>query len=94
MFEVTADEKIEEAEVKQAVQQGIQSFLGVYGCAKAGVMLVENDSQRGIVKVQPKYVDQVKTALALIKEISKKQVQVKTMRVSGMLQNVKTGGVK
>ena len=76
-------------EVKAAVQQAIQQFLGDYGCAQAGIMLIENTDKEGILKVNTPYVPQVKTALALIKQINKEIVMVKTTKVSGMINNVK-----
>ena len=93
-YEVSSTKKLQSADVKSAVQLGLQSFMGAFGCAKAGVILVENTAKKGIIKVQVKYVDQAKTALALIKEISKQKVIIKTINVSGMLHQAKKGGLK
>lgn len=92
MFTITSEAAIAENDVKNAVQQGLHSFLGVYGCAKAGIMLVENNNQQGIVKVDPKYVNQAKTALISIKEINKNPIVITCPRVSGMIHNVKARG--
>ncbi len=93
-YEVSSAKVLQNADVKSAVQLGLQSFMGTFGCAKAGVVLVENTAKKGIIKVQVKYVDQAKTALALIKEINKQKVIVKTVKVSGMLHQAKKGGLK
>ncbi|MEK6903900.1 MAG: Rpp14/Pop5 family protein [Nanoarchaeota archaeon] len=89
MFTVTSESIVSEHEVKNAVQQGLNAFLGVYGCAKAGIIIVENNNQQGIVKVDPKYVNQAKTALISIKEINKNPVMITCPRVSGMINKVK-----
>ena len=88
-YEVTADGNITAEEVKQAVQEAMQVFLGDYGCAQAGIQQTENTHKQGIIKTNVKYVNQVKTALALIKTIKNKNVMFKTTKVSGMINKVK-----
>ena len=93
-YEVVSQMKCKREDIKKAVQEAVETFLGIYSCAKAGIMFVENDHKTGIIQVEPKYVDQVKTALSLIKEINKKQAIIKTIRVSGMIKKAKKGGAK
>lgn len=71
------------------MRQAIQQFLGDYGRAQAGIMLIENTDKEGIIKVNTPYVNHIKTALALVKQINNETVMVKTTKVSGMINNVK-----
>ncbi|HLC72781.1 MAG TPA: Rpp14/Pop5 family protein [Candidatus Nanoarchaeia archaeon] len=88
-YEVTTDGSLSTEEVKQAVQESMQQFLGEYGCAQAGVHYMENTNRYGVIKTNTKYVNQVKTALALIKTIKNKNVRFTTTKVSGMINKVK-----
>ena len=88
-YEVTSETTLTAEEVKQAVQEALQQFLGEYGCAQAGIHYIENTNKYGVLKTNVKQVNQVKTALALIKTIKNKSVMVKTTKVSGMINKVK-----
>jgi len=50
---------------------------------------MENTNRYGVIKTNTKYVNQVKTALALIKTIKNKNVRFTTTKVSGMINKVK-----
>ncbi|MBS3144663.1 hypothetical protein J4208_03695 [Candidatus Woesearchaeota archaeon] len=88
-YEVTTETTLTAEEVKQAVQEALQQFLGDYGCAQAGIHCIENTNKHGVLKTNTKQVNQVKTALALIKTIKNKSVMFKTIKVSGMINKVK-----
>lgn len=70
-------------------------FLGELGYGKAGVMITEiwHDNQ-GVIRTNNKSVDHVKTALAMIDNISGQKVMVKTIGVSGMLKKAKNKFIK
>ena len=88
-YEVTTDGSLSAEDVKQAVQESVQRFLGEYGCAQAGIHYIENTHKHGVIKTNTKQVNQVKTALALIKEIKNHKVRFATTKVSGMINKVK-----
>ena len=88
-YEVAVDGNITAEDVKQAVQEAMQTFLGEYGCARAGIQQIENTNKQGIIKTNTKYVNQVKTALALIKMIKNNKGMVATTKISGMINKVK-----
>ncbi len=88
-YRVTGDGDYTVAEVKQVVQDAMQRFLGEYGCAQAGIHYIENTGKDGVLKTNVKYVNQVKTALALIKTIKNQNVMITTTKVSGMINKVK-----
>lgn len=88
-YEVTVDGNLTPEDVKQAVQESIQKFLGEYGCAQAGIHYIDNTSKYGVIKTNTKQVNQVKTALSLIKMIKNQNVIFTTTKVSGMINKVK-----
>ena len=88
-YEVTTDGNLSVEDIRQAVQDSIQQFLGEYGCAQAGIHCIENTNKYGVIKTNTKYVNQVKTALALIKIIKNQNVRFATTKVSGVINKVK-----
>ena len=88
-YEVTTDGNLSVEDIRQAVQDSIQQFLGEYGCAQAGIHCIENTNKYGVIKTSTKYVNQVKTALGLIKIIKNQNVRFATTKVSGVINKVK-----
>ena len=66
---------------KSYIYSNIKDFLGELGMAKAGVKLMENN----IVRTNNKHLDEVKSALILIKGLD-------IVRVSGLLNKTKKIG--
>lgn len=75
-----ADDEINESQILG----GIKEFIGCLGIAKANPVLLIKKKKKGILKVNNKYVNHVKTALMLIKEN-----KVRTLKVSGMIKRLK-----
>ena len=69
----------------------IKALLGVFSASKAGVMSVKYnpDKQRGILRVDRKFVDNIRSCFVMIKNLNDKEVLIRTLRVSGMLNKVK-----
>ena len=75
--------------VSRAIWDACLSFLGEAGVGKAGLWLIsekwDSKKQRGILKVNNKSIDQIKTSLTLVKFIERENVIIKSLGVSGML---------
>ena len=89
-FEVISDHKIGDFKaISKEIQEKSQLLVGQLGLAKAGMRILPEkwnlDIQRGIIKVNNKHVDELKSALTLIQKINNKKVVVKSIGVSGML---------
>ena len=67
----------------------IKKFLGELGMAKAGVMILSNQNNAGIIRVNHTSVDEVKVALALINNYQGNEIKVETIRVSGVINKLK-----
>ena len=89
-FEVVSNGKIKPfPDVNRVIQSSFHVFIGDLGAAKAGLVFVNdryNDvNQRGLVRVNHKWVDPLKASLTLIKDINHEQVIVRSVGASGIL---------
>ncbi|MDO8741209.1 MAG: Rpp14/Pop5 family protein [Candidatus Woesearchaeota archaeon] len=76
--------------VSDAIWQGCLRFLGELGAAKAGIWILADkfneENQKGLIRVNHKYVDDLKGALALIKSINGAEVIVRSTGTSGIMK--------
>lgn len=87
-FQILAEKDFSFAEVQEAVEKALQEFLGTWGVAQASPMLVKEKykSNKFIIKVSHKAVDEVKAALILIKKIKNVPVIILSITTSGTLK--------
>ncbi len=90
VFEIVSKTPVKLLElVSEAVQNSVLSFIGTKGTAKTGLMMLKDrfdmPKQTGIIKVNNKYVNDLKAALALIKEIGGQDAIIRSRGVSGVL---------
>ncbi len=92
VFEIISDNKFSASEVQAAVKEALHSFLGELGIAKAGPMFIKEKytSNKFILKVNHKYVDECKSALILIKTIKKRPVIFRSVITSGTIKKAST----
>ncbi len=91
VFEIISKNNIRSfSDVSELVWQASLQFLGEIETAKAGIWVLPDKwnikKQRGIIKINNKYVDKLKTALSLIKNFKKQQIVVKSVGISGMIK--------
>jgi len=65
----------------------INDLLGVFNASKAGILPVKYNSekQRGLLKVERKFVDFVRACFVMTKSLNNQEVLIRTLFVSGML---------
>ncbi|OVE74560.1 hypothetical protein BVX95_01900 [archaeon D22] len=92
-FEVVSEQNFSEYDINNAILSAKDSFLGIYLSAKAGVQIIkqkfDKKTQSGVIRVNRKYTDHMKTALGLIKEIKNHDAIIRTINVSGVLRKAK-----
>ena len=98
-FEVISKEKISDVNlISSAIMEASLRFLGQFGAAKAGLMVLSNkwnaQLQRGIMKVSHKHVDAVKAALTFADKIDNADVIFKSVGVSGILRKAENKYLK
>ncbi len=88
-FEIITDSELDNRVAKREITEKCLSFLGYLDAASAGIIMVDFNKVRGILKVNNKYVEKVKMAFSLIKEINGHKVIINCIKVSGILNKAK-----
>jgi len=86
VFEAITD-KFEPKSTENLIIENTLRFMGEFGVSKSGFMML-NDSwnkNKGIIKINPKYVDELKMSLGLIKG----KIIINVLGVSGTLKKAK-----
>ena len=78
-------------EVFREIEKSCLGFLGELGYGKAGIMVLKDiwKNNKGIVRVNNKYTEEVKMALGLIKTINNKKARVQSIGTSGIIDKAK-----
>lgn len=89
-FEVISSRIYDYNSIAGAIHNSLLQLVGELGAGKAGIMFLEDkfnqELQRGLIKVNHKYIDHLRASLALIKGINDEEVIVKSVGVSGILK--------
>ena len=90
-YEVISKSKFNDAiHVNKAILNAANELLGILGMAKAGIIPLNDkwneNTQRGILRVNNKHVNGLKASLIFVKNIDGKEVIVKSVGASGILK--------
>jgi len=90
-YEVISKSKFNDpVHVNKAILDAANDFLGNMGMARAGIIPINDkwneNSQRGIMRVSNKHVDDLKASLIFVKNIDGKGAIVKSVGASGILR--------
>lgn len=92
-FRVHSEEKLDYMNIRGAVWNSLDSWLGEQDLALANIRIIKNlwdpRTQTGFIQCDHRYVDLVKTGLALIHQIGDERVVFQTLRVSGTIKSAK-----
>jgi RNase P/RNase MRP subunit POP5 len=90
VFEILAEEKFSFLDIKDSLELAMKEFFGQLGLSKAVPMLLKEkfsqEKQRFIIKVNNKHVDELISAIILVKKIKNTQVIIKSIITSGILK--------
>ncbi|HJW97354.1 MAG TPA: Rpp14/Pop5 family protein [archaeon] len=93
IFRLHSDSPASFQDVREAVWNSILNWLGDNEAPRADIHIVKNlwnqKEQSGFIRCDPKYVDSVKLALALIHQIGDQRVIFQTVRVAGTIKSGK-----
>ena len=95
VFEIISKQKLSDFNiVSNTLKEGIIRLIGELGIARAELRILKDcwypESQRGIMQLNNKSLNEVKASLGLIKDINGKKVIVRSIGVSGMLNKAKS----
>ena len=90
-FEIISERQIESfSMVSKEIQETALEYLGELGCAEAGIVMLPDrynkEKQRGLIRVNNRSVDKLKSTLALIEQIGSQNVIVRSRGTSGILK--------
>ncbi|MFH2021516.1 MAG: Rpp14/Pop5 family protein [archaeon] len=74
-----------------AIYESYKEYFGRVGVSKSGLMktgIYANNKE--VLKINNKFLDELRLAMSMIKEIDKKSVILHTLTVSGMINKAKT----
>jgi RNase P/RNase MRP subunit POP5 len=87
VFDVS--ERVEEKDMRDAINEAVLRFSGQYGSSKAGCSLVCFDGRWGVLRVGLKEVDAVKTSMLFIEQIGGKNIALGMPYVGGTIKSAK-----
>ncbi|MBI4155181.1 hypothetical protein HY498_03805 [Candidatus Woesearchaeota archaeon] len=90
VYQIVSGSPLKFDDVKRVINNGLKDFLGTLGLSIANPIIMPFfENNIGILKVSNRYLNEVKLALILIKEINSKKVIFKNIYVSGLLNKAK-----
>ena len=89
VFEVISKKQLNIQEVKKSLEEQILAFLGTLELAKSSFRLINFKKNKGIIKINRKYLSKIKAALTLINNMEKEKITIKSRYVSGILKKAK-----
>ena len=89
LFEVLSNQKFNYSDINEALDKSFKAFLGTLYYSRASPKVIRNKwdqgTQKGIFKVNSKYLDHAKASLTLVRKINNKEVCIKSVKTSGIL---------
>ena len=91
LFKINSEREVEKEDVSKLVTKAGLQFLGEFGMARACIQFLAEtwNGKTGIISVNHNYVDETKTALALVKEYEGKKIAIETLKTSGSISKLK-----
>ena len=90
VFEIESKDGFTADDVFKAIYQRALSFLGELGVSRANIYILKDKYnkglKRGVIKVNNKYMVDLKATLKVVEEINGKKVEIKSVGVSGILK--------
>lgn len=89
LYEIDSKNKMNNP--NNVIKSKLREFIGDLGLARSGIKFINYKNNKGILQINNKSVDEIKTGLSLIDEINHQKVRFRSVRVSGVLNKVKGG---
>ncbi len=90
VYETISENDLNNKQVFNVIQDSYKECYGVFGLGEAGIMDTKiYHKNKAILKINHKYLDKLRTAMAMITNINDNDVIVNTVSVSGMIKKAK-----
>jgi RNase P/RNase MRP subunit POP5 len=89
-FEILSDGPVAFKVFEDAFEAKLKELIGTLGVAQAGAFVIKDsyNDNKGIIRVNNKFVDHIKAVFTMMKEVNGKSLVVKSIRTSGMINKV------
>ena len=91
VYNIISDTDISFTDAKQTIDSQNLKFLGELTVSRANIMHINElyNNNTGVIRVDNKYLNELKVSISLIKEIRQKKATVNPIFVSGVLNKIK-----
>ena len=93
VFEAISDENLTFNQIADQINCKSKEFLGLLDSSKAGIQILKetwnSKKQRGIIRVNHKYVHQLKSCFLFINDINGKDAVIQSIGLSGVINKAK-----
>lgn len=92
VYEARYDSPIGLSKVFNTIKDSYKECFGIFGLGESGLMdtkIYNEANKRGILKINTKYVGDLKVAIPMIEKIDGKDAAVRTIVTSGILKKAK-----
>jgi len=94
VFEIISENQIEYGNLITSIWDSAINFLGEILSSRAGIWIIQNlydeKTQKGIIRCNHEFVEEVRTALSLIHVIGETKAIVKILGVTGTIKSART----
>lgn len=88
-FEIISEQAIDKKSAFGSILKKASETLGKIDMAKAGIAILpekyDTEKQRGVIRVNHKYLEKLRATLCLLTKINNKDVLVRSLGASGMV---------
>lgn len=88
-FEAIAETKIASSKIKEIVINSFKNLYGELGLSKAGINFVEIRGDKGVLKINNNYVDELRASFTMVGKVNKEDILLRSLKVSGTLKKIK-----
>ncbi len=88
-FQIDAEKQLSVKEVEKSLQEEFLTFLGALEVGKSSFKLISLDKNKGIIKVNAKYLNKLRAMLTIINKINNEKVNLKSVKTSGLINKLK-----
>lgn len=97
VYEILSEGNIGYKELKEEIAEKFKEYFGNFTLSKANLDFVEFQKNRGIIKLNNKYLDYLRASFCFVRKINKEGVLLRSLGVSGMINKSRSkflhGGV-
>ena len=92
VYNLVSESQFSNFEIYNTIEQSFKDCFGKFGLGEAGLLNTKiYIKNKGILKINHKYVDKLKTAMAMVTNIKENSVIINTITTSGILKKAKRG---